>query len=80
MLLLGAHQEVTKKCAKTFPLGSPLALPLYKEKKEKDIKLLNASLAVLPPRAADMGSKRFCGVPRGIKPCLKIRVLCEEFC
>ena len=31
MLLLGARQEVTKKRAKTFPLGTPLALPLFKE-------------------------------------------------
>ena len=45
MLLLGASQEVTKKDAKTFPLGTPLALPRYKEKQEKDIKFLSASLA-----------------------------------
>jgi hypothetical protein len=31
MPLLGASQEVAKKDAKAFPLGSPLALPLFKE-------------------------------------------------
>ena len=30
MSLLGSPQEVTKKRAKVFPLGSPLALPRYK--------------------------------------------------
>jgi hypothetical protein len=30
MLLLAARQEVTKKRAKTFPLGTPLAMPLFK--------------------------------------------------
>ena len=37
MLLLGASQEVTKKDAKTFPLGSPLSVPLFKNKDEKNI-------------------------------------------
>jgi hypothetical protein len=30
MPLLGASQEVAKKDAKTFPLGSPLSVPLFK--------------------------------------------------
>ena len=68
MLLLAARQEVAKKRAKTFPLGTPLALPLFKDKKEKDIKYLCASLAMLPPRAADADSKKFCGFLKGIRP------------
>jgi hypothetical protein len=45
MPLLGASQEVAKKDAKTFPLGSPLALPLYKAEQEKNIKVFYALLA-----------------------------------
>jgi hypothetical protein len=38
MLLLVARQEVAKKRAQAFPLGTPLALPLYKENRgEKHI-------------------------------------------
>ena len=50
------------------PLGSPLALPLFKAEQEKDIKFLCASLAMLPPRAADADSKKFCGFLKGIRP------------
>jgi len=65
MLLLGAPQEVAKKGAKAFPLGSPLALPLYKEKDEINIKALRAVLPSLPTRAADMPKQKVLRVPKG---------------
>ena len=57
MLLLGASQEVTKKDAKTFPLGSPLSVPLYKDKDEKNRYSYPVSLATEPTRAAGEESK-----------------------
>ena len=68
MLLLGTSQEVTKKDAKTFPLGSPLSVPLYKDKDEKNRYSYPVSLATEPTRAAGEESKRFCGYPKGIRP------------
>jgi len=44
MTLLGAPQEVSKRRAQAFPLGTLLALPLCKAKQEIDIKYLYAVL------------------------------------
>ncbi|MBQ7398649.1 MAG: hypothetical protein IJW09_07505 [Clostridia bacterium] len=60
MPLLAARQEVAKKRAKAFPLGFPLALPLYKAHQEIDIKIFYAVLQVLSPRAAGVESKNSC--------------------
>ena len=80
LLLLGVSQEVAKKETKVFPLGSPLALPLFKDEDEKDRDFLHVSPATKPPRAADMESKRFCGFLKGIRPRIKFNSLWEEFC
>jgi hypothetical protein len=45
MPLLGAPQEVAKKRAKTFPLGSPCDCRSSKMAGEKDIKFFGVSLA-----------------------------------
>jgi len=41
---LGEPQEVAKKRVKTFPLGTPLALPRYKAKQEIDVSNFHAVL------------------------------------
>jgi hypothetical protein len=56
MLLLGTRQEVTKKRAKAFPLGSPMFVPRFKREDEKDIRVYSATLAIRLPRAAGRGS------------------------
>ena len=59
MPLLAARQEVAKKRAKAFPLGFPLALPLYKAHQEIDITIFYVVLQILPPRAAGGDRKSF---------------------
>ena len=58
VLLLVSWQEVTKKHAKTFPLGSPFLCRSTKGVGEKNIKALSASPAAKPPRAADMPKQK----------------------
>ena len=57
-------KERTKKARPGVPPGNPLALPLCKEEKEKNIKVLSASLAAKLTRAADMPKQK---VLRGAK-------------
>ena len=46
MLLLGTHQEVTKKCAKTFPLGTPFPCRATNKNKRDHISFFHAVLQV----------------------------------
>ena len=52
MSLLASRQEVTKKRAKTFPLGSPFPCRATWRNKRDHIFCFRAVLQMLPPRAA----------------------------
>jgi hypothetical protein len=69
MTLLAARQEVSKKRAKTFPLGTPLALPLFKAdrgEKHKRYKCIARHIATTSGRYAK--EKSFAGFLRALGP------------
>ena len=68
MPLLGASQEVAKKDAKTFPLGSPLSVPLCNANRGEKYVFPCRTARHKPTRAAGGESKRSCGFLKGIRP------------
>ena len=62
---LFAKCEQANIASQDVPSWNSLSVPRYKVEQEKDIKFYYTSLSILPPRAADMGSKMCCFLGRG---------------